>query len=98
MDAALAIVVGILSPMVFKYVPLKGIGMIVVTWILSFALAAGDLYVTKGSGAFTAQNLAVTFGLIYATQQVVFAAFQKNAPAAVTDVARPAVVQPGAGG
>jgi hypothetical protein len=85
MDAALAVVVGILSPLVFKYVPFKGIGMVLVTWVLSFLLAAADLYVTKGPSAFTANNLAATFAIIYATQQVVFAAFQKNEPAAVAE-------------
>jgi hypothetical protein len=85
MDALLAALVGILSPLVLKYVPLKGIGMVLVTWVLSFALAAGDIYVTKGASAFTAQNLAATFAIIYALQQVVFIAFQKNEPAAVSE-------------
>lgn len=84
MDAALAVVVGILSPLLFKYVPLKGAAMILLTWVLSFALAAGDIYVTQGSKAFTAAMLATTFAIIYSVQQVVFAALQKNAPPAVS--------------
>ncbi len=95
MDAALAIAVGILSPLFFKYVPLKGVAMVLATFVLSVALAAGDIYVTKGASAFTAQNLAITFGLIYTVQQVVFATLQKNAPVTVTAASPtpPAVVK-----
>ena len=95
MDAALAVAVGIISPLFFKYVPLKGIAMILATWVLSVALAAGDIYVTQGAKAFTAMMFAVTFGLIYTVQQVVYATLQKNAPAAVSaGPVPPTVVKP----
>ncbi len=97
MDAALAVVVGVISPLFFKYVPLKGVAMILATWALSLALAAGDIYVTQGPKAFTAMMLAVTFGLIYTVQQVVFATLQKNAPAAVAVPPSPPTVLPPAG-
>jgi hypothetical protein len=84
MDAALAVVVGLISPLFFKYLPLKGAAMILATWVLSFALAVGDVYVTQGAKAFTAMMLAVTFAIVYSIQQVVYASLLKNAPAAVT--------------
>lgn len=90
MDAAVAVLVGVISPLFFKYVPLKGTAMVLATWVLSFALGAGDIYITQGSSAFNAAHLATTFALVYGVQQVVFIAFQKNEPAAVTEVTKAA--------
>jgi hypothetical protein len=83
MDTTLALVLGVITPFIYKYVPLKGYAMIVFTWVLGFVLAGADLVVTGGTSGWTWSNVALEFAKLYAVQFAVFSVLSHGAPQAV---------------
>lgn len=83
MDLALAVIIGKTSPVLMKIVPLKGVTMMIASWVLAFSLGLGDVYFTQGTSGFSPARLAMVYTIIYTIQQNVFSALQKNEPAAV---------------
>jgi hypothetical protein len=83
MDTTLAVVVGFITPFLYKVIPLKGLAMVAFTWVAAFVLAGADLFVTGGTAGWTLQNIATEFAKLYAVQTGTFAVFSNAAPATV---------------